>query len=122
MQLQDIYTLVSTLMCLGGAALLLIALLPLAHLKSCEIVDGEIVNFTQEYSTRGFIRKAQVRYTFEGKTYTYTSPARTFKRYTGETIKLRVNDKGKIVDFGKAIEFSLMGVLMIVIAVILLTL
>ena len=122
MQLKDIYTIVSTLMCIGGAGLILIGLLPLAHIKSCTVIDGEIVGFTQEYSSRGFIRKAKVQYEFAGKTRTYISPARTFKRYTGEPIKLHVTEKGKIVDKWRAIEFSAIGALMIVISIILLSL
>lgn len=117
---QDIITLIGTLLCLGGAGCLAFGALRLVHRNSCQEVEGTILDYNQEYSTRGFIRKMKVTYTYNGREYTYTTSGRTFQRHAGGPIMLRLNKKGKVVEVGQCVELICVGALMILIAIIVL--
>lgn len=104
-----------------GAVLCIVGISILLYAKTQRKVQGQIVDFTQEYSTRGFIRKSKIAYEIDGKENIYITQAKTFKRNSGP-ITLYATKNGNILEPGKYIEFFVFGLLIVILSVVLLCL
>jgi hypothetical protein len=86
-----------------GVAIISSAVIDLINLVHAQAVVGDIVDFVQEYTTRGFLWKAKVQYQRDGITHTYITRARTTRRGT-DHIKIYITDRGRIIEFNYMIE------------------
>jgi hypothetical protein len=99
---------IAALICSVGGVLTLSGLIDFANMHGAQKIVGTVVDYTQEYSSRGFLWKARVSYTFNGNECFYITRARTTRRGS-TTIALYINEKGRIYEKTHAIEKTILG-------------
>lgn len=80
-------------------------------------INAQIVDYIQEYTSRGFMWKAKVRYNLDGNDCFYITKAKTRKRGSG-IVKLRMNKNGKIVEIDNIISNISFGLFALTIALV----
>lgn len=121
MQLEMFAKVINIVICLVGASFVAFGVVRMVQMSLSPLIEGKLIDITQEYTSRGFMRRAKIMYSYNGKEYIYITSAKTFKRHIGEAVGIRVNKKGRVVELGQSIEFLVIGALMLTSALIFFT-
>jgi hypothetical protein len=81
------------------------------------VINAQIVDYVQEYTSRGFMWKAKVKYNLDGNDCFYIAKAKTSKRDAG-IIKLRIGQDGKIVEIDNIMNNIGFGLFALAIAIV----
>jgi hypothetical protein len=108
---------IAALICGMGGIFLLSGLIDVANIHGAQKVLGTVVDYVQEYTTRGFLWKAKVAYTLNNQECFHITKARTMKRGTA-TVNLYVGTNGKIYEKAYAIEKMVFGGLILLATII----
>lgn len=118
MGLESISYVITAIILIVGAVFLALGTHGLLMLKKSQRVEANVTNYTQEYTTRGFLWKANVEYEIDGKKKFYTTRARTTQRGS-DTKTLYITNKGKIIERNFEIERICFGAVAVVVAIVL---
>jgi hypothetical protein len=101
-----------------GVLFLISCIIDLIRLKTAQRVTGTIIDCVQEFTSRGFLWKTKVSYTYNDQQRFCILRARSTKRESGD-VSLRVTKDGKIIEINHLVEKCLFGVLALTITFIL---
>jgi hypothetical protein len=117
MNLDVFARIIGSIICGVGVLFLAFGVIEMIKISSATKVVGNVIDFVQEYTSRGFLWKAKVEFEHDGIQRTHITRARTMRRGSGP-INLYVSKNGQVMEKLHAIENIIFGTLALLISFI----
>lgn len=115
--MTDIIRAIGLAISLIGLFIFTRSIIILVNIQSATTIIGTIIDYVQEYTTRGFLWRAKVRYMWNNKEYLHIMRVSTLKRGT-DTIKLYIGKNGKVYEKEGAIRDLVFGLFTLVLTIV----